>query len=121
ECLDQLQRRPHAPDQRLDGQPGWRQRPQQPAAVHHGLDLGEDGMSEKNSPPDRDGLFLLLGRLEGKLDAALPPPDRHEARLDGLEDRVTEAEKARTKDRAFAAGIGATIATGMNWFKDTLF
>jgi hypothetical protein len=32
-----------------------------------------------------------------------------------------EAEKARTKDRAYAAGIATALTTGIHWFKDHIF
>lgn len=69
-------------------------------------------------PNDQEGpLLLLLGRLEGKLDAALARLDRHEMRLDSLEAQLTHGDKERIKDRAYAAGIATAAVSGIQWLK----
>ncbi len=77
---------------------------------------------------EQNQLFLMLGRLEGKVDAFLTKHERHEDRLSAVEDRVSTLEQYYAKGAgAFAAGktlwvalaavIGAFSTTITHWLK----
>ena len=53
---------------------------------------------------EENQLFLLLGRLEGKVDAFLSAQEKHESRMDALEARVSSLETFKSK------GVGVYLA-----------
>jgi hypothetical protein len=62
-----------------------------------------------------DDLYLLLGRVEGKLDQLLLEQNRFEAVLQKNDTRITKLEK----DKAVmygAATVLAFIGSGVMWF-----
>ena len=56
-------------------------------------------------------LYLLLGRIDGKLDAALQRQERSEAVLEALDKRVSSMERSRAYLWGAAAVAGAVAAT----------
>ena len=63
----------------------------------------------------RSDLYLLLGRVEGKVDQILAEQNRFETMLTSNERRITRLEK----DRAVmygAATVLAFIGSGIMWF-----
>ena len=63
----------------------------------------------------RSDLYLLLGRVEGKVDQILAEQNRFEMMLASNEQRITRLEK----DRAVmygAATVLAFIGSGIMWF-----
>lgn len=55
---------------------------------------------------DDPELYRILGRLEGKLDAALATQARHESEIRKIVERITHLEKGR----AFLVGIATIIS-----------
>jgi len=68
-------------------------------------------------------LYLMLGRLEGKVDAFLSAQKSHEKRVDDLETRVSSLETIRAQGRGMlllGGAFFATLATGLGFFADTI-
>jgi hypothetical protein len=64
------------------------------------------------SVPDNE-LYLLLGRIDGKLDAALQRQARSEERLDAVEVRLAKFENWRS----YLIGIAAAVAAAVSFLK----
>ena len=60
-------------------------------------------------------LELLLGRIEGKLDAALSKVDDTARDVDEIERRVARLERAKYWLMGLAAGIGAAANKGIEF------
>lgn len=58
-----------------------------------------------------DNLYLLLGRIEGKLDGALQRQERQDAAVEALIARVSSVERSRSWFLGAAAVIGAMAST----------
>ena len=52
-------------------------------------------------------LYLMLGRLEGKVDAFLSKMETHEASVSNLEARVAKLEETKTQATGFVSGARA--------------
>jgi len=63
--------------------------------------------TERPSPE----LLLLLGRLDGKMDAVLRRMDNNDKMHDELEDRITSLEHWRAYILGIAALLSALVAT----------
>lgn len=67
---------------------------------------------------EQNHLYLMLGRIDGKLDHALQRADKQDERADELE-RVQSlhAERIGTleRDRRWIVGIAAALSTGIGW------
>ena len=63
-------------------------------------------------------LYLMLGRIDGKLDHALQRQDKQDERAEEIE-RVQSlhAERIGTleRDRRWIVGIAAALSTGIGW------
>jgi hypothetical protein len=66
------------------------------------------------SQDDHKELYLLLGRIDGKLDQSLARHDRMEARQDALEKRLTAMEKGRS----WLLGGIAVVVFSVNLIKE---
>lgn len=62
--------------------------------------------------PDTE-LYLLLGRIDGKLDAALQRQERTEAEIAALESRMAKVENWRS----YLIGIAAAVAAAVSFLK----
>lgn len=60
------------------------------------------------SNPHQSDIYLLLGRLDGKMDALTTMHTQSSARLDSLENRVGTVEQS-------VASISATDQSSHNW------
>ncbi|WP_142850674.1 hypothetical protein [Telmatospirillum sp. J64-1] len=67
-----------------------------------------------NPPPD---LLILLGRIDGKLDAALQRQEVHEQNLKEVEARVSRLER----NKAYLMGAAAAVGAGASWIKSFIF
>jgi hypothetical protein len=63
-------------------------------------------------------LYLMLGRIDGKLDSALQRADKSDERADEL-DRVQSLHADRIgvleRDRRWIIGLAAALSTGIGW------
>ncbi len=66
-------------------------------------------------------IYHRLGRIEGKVDALVAASDRRDERLDTHSKRIGTLEKGRVRDKAFTAGVAATVSGCVTavtmWFK----
>lgn len=63
--------------------------------------------------------FLLLGRIDGKLDAVLAKQDNVDRRLDSHSSRIKALEESKSQTKGFitAARLGwAALAGGIGYF-----
>lgn len=60
--------------------------------------------------------LILLGRIDGKLDALIASHDRLQDDLNALEDRVSKLERAKTWVLGAAAGLGALVSFTTKYF-----
>lgn len=67
--------------------------------------------------PDNQ-LYLMLGRIDGKLDHALQRQDKQDERAEEIE-RVQSLHSERIgtleRDRRWIVGIATALATGVGW------
>ncbi len=59
---------------------------------------------------DSDSILLILGRLEGKVDALVSAVGVHEENVEKLEERVRILENARAKVIGISAGLASVIS-----------
>ncbi|GGD03519.1 hypothetical protein GTQ45_02025 [Pyruvatibacter mobilis] len=62
-------------------------------------------MNENRTPTHSD-IYLMLGRVEGKIDGFLAQSARQEKQIEDLEDRTDRLERSQTWVVGAAAGIG---------------
>jgi hypothetical protein len=67
-----------------------------------------------------DNLYLLLGRIEGKLDGALQRQERHEQAVEALSARVSSVERSRSWALGAAAVLGAMASTAKSFLMGAL-
>lgn len=63
-------------------------------------------------------LYLMLGRIDGKLDHALQRQDKQDERTEALEQvQSLHSERIGTleRDRRWIVGIAAALSTGIGW------
>lgn len=67
---------------------------------------------------DQNHLYLMLGRIDGKLDHALQRQDKQDERAEEIE-RVQSLHAERIgvleRDRRWVIGIAAALSTGAGW------
>lgn len=67
---------------------------------------------------DQNHLYLMLGRIDGKLDHVLQRADKHDERAEELE-RVQSLHSERIgtleRDRRWIVGIAAALSTVIGW------
>ena len=73
------------------------------------------------APEQNESLLLLLGRMDGKLDAALGRLEKHEDTIAKLDEDLDALKTSRVRDRAYATGFAAALVGGFAWMKEHLF
>ena len=59
---------------------------------------------------DRSSLILLMGRMDGKLDALIGQHGKLDERIDEIETRLEGLEKKQATGRAWLAGVVAALS-----------
>jgi len=68
------------------------------------------------SAPHHDELFLVIGRLEGKVDSLLSMQCHPQDQLKNHDSRLRVLEHARGQIMGYAAAIGAGMSILVNYF-----
>ena len=70
--------------------------------------------------PHHDELFLVIGRLEGKVDSLLSMQGHQQDQLKNHDSRLRLLEHARGQIMGYAAAVGAGMSILVNYFSKHL-